>query len=63
MLGFLVLAVLGASLVLLLAAFAQALRLLVSVENSNRQNAELLRTLLKQSQANGSGDGDLAAGA
>jgi tetratricopeptide (TPR) repeat protein len=47
-LGPLVIGVLGASLVLLLFAFGQSLRLLINIENSNRQNSELLQQFINE---------------
>lgn len=47
-LGPLIVGVLGASLVLLLFAFGQSLRLLMNIENSNRQNSELLKQLMDE---------------
>lgn len=45
--GPLIIGVLGASLVLLLIAFGQSLKLLISIENSNRQNSELIQQLME----------------
>lgn len=47
-LGPLIIGVLGASLVLLLVAFGQSLRLLMNIENSNRQNNELLKQVMDE---------------
>jgi tetratricopeptide (TPR) repeat protein len=46
--GPLIVGVLGASLVLLLVAFGQSLRLLMNIENSNRQNSELLKQVMDE---------------
>lgn len=46
-LGPLVIGVLGACLVLLLVALGQSLKLLINIENSNRQNSELIKQLME----------------
>jgi tetratricopeptide (TPR) repeat protein len=47
LLGPVIIGLLGASLVLLLVAFGQSLRLLINIENSNRQNSELIQQLME----------------